>query len=225
MKKKFWTVGLILWLVLSIALLAAGMVIGNLPMVIAGIVVLCGGAVVISLVMIIIAIVRSRKKFNSPYSSNREDEDVHPMIAEAERAFTTQRAIWHLSSVSDKIFGTIFLVSFIGCAVLFVVFCSFDKFTWGLIAWGCGAGVWLIGALCAFIGNRKARKEEKENPYKECKGRVISCESLGGDSNVVYEIVLEVEGRRVSCFANRSYRTEEVLDVLYDIKHGRAVIK
>lgn len=234
MKKALRTIGLLLWIVGFLALIILGVLFSNNVVLFTGIGVLFGGAAVISIVMAIVAAKRSRKNLRQPVTREEQQrrEEVegrrtNDPVEQLEQAMTTTATLWRVSNKADKIKGTLFLVSFLTCCVLFIVFLSIDKFVWGLIAWGCGMGMMVIALIVVTIkdhvSKRKEKKEKGGVDYCACMGRVLSCTTV--EDGALYEVLCEAEGRRAKGISTRPYMEGQLLDVLLDKERGRVVIK
>lgn len=222
MKNKVARVCFLLVAFGGIAMLVAGMVVGNVALLFAGIGTTFGGGFVCAVVALIFKCLRVRDRRQDPSASDDR------YIPEDERMMGEVADKWNLSSNADKIKGILFVGCFITCCVLFVVFASIGKITWGLIAWGCGMGMMLVAFAVVKIKAHFPSKRKADDRFLEGKGVVLACEEIyrereGGKT--AYRVTVEFSGKQASCFCIRSYEKGQCVEILHDKKNDYTMIK
>ena len=220
MKRKALAVFFFLPIAVGIALLVAGIVVGNNVLLTTGIGVIFGGGFVSAVVALVFKCLRVRERRKNPPAS--EDE----YVPEDERMMEATAKVWSLSSGGDKIKGILFAGGFIACCVLFVVFASMGKITWALIAWGCGMGMILLAFLVVKIKEHFSTDKRVER-FTEGEGIVTACELAHQDDEkgrTMYKATVDYEGRQVECFCFRSYEAGQRVQLLHDHQNDYTMI-
>lgn len=222
MKRKAVAICMLLVVFVGIALLVAGMIVGNNALLFTGIGMTFGGGFVCAVVALIFKFLRVHERRKDPSASDDE------YVPEDERMMAQVADKWDLSSIADKIKSFLFLGGFITCCVLFVVFASIGKTTWGLIAWGCGMGMMLVAFAIVKIKEHLPSNRKADDRFWEGKGVVLSCEGIfrereGGKT--AYKITVEFSGKQASCFCSRAYEKGQPVEILYDKINDYTMIK
>lgn len=222
MKRKAVAIFFMLVVFVGIALLVAGMIVGNNVLLFTGIGMTFGGGFVSAVVALIFKFLRVHDRRKSPSASDDE------YVPEDERMMAEVADKWNLSSIADKIKSFLFLGGFITCCVLFVVFASIGKTTWGLIAWGCGMGMMLVAFAVVKIKEHLPSKRNADDRFWEGEAEVLSCEEIfrereGGKT--AYKVTVEFSGKQASCICSRSYETGQSVEILHDKKNDYTMIK
>lgn len=222
MKRKAVAIFLLLIVFGGAAMLIAGMVVGNGALLYTGIGMTFGGGFVSAVVALVFKFKRVHDRRKSPSSSD------DGYIPEDERMMEKVADKWNLSSIADKIKSFLFLGSFITCCVLFVVFASIGKTTWGLIAWGCGMGMMLVAFAIVKIKEHFPSKRQADDRFFEGKGVVLACEEIFREregEKTAYRVTVEFSGKQASCFCIRSYEKGQCVEILHDKKNDYIMIK
>ncbi len=179
MKPKIAAVVLISWIVLSLAVLIGGIVIGEYVMMITGIVLLFGGGFLVAVIMVIALFVQAKheldaeqdmrkaeqeslRRINSTYRAENRNEN-------AKRMFKQMILSWRASGGKEKVLGCLFLFTFIACCAMFVVFAWFGKPVYGIIAWGVGVGMIIIAFIVVKIKEHVSLSVKDIKPRKDGK--------------------------------------------------------
>lgn len=226
----------IIVIVSLIAVIIAGMFLGNNIMVIGGIVALFGGSFLLSVGLLIKMVFDVKKERRMSGEDKKAAEErakaevnstygYENQIARGKRMMSHVADAWSHSSLGDKIKGMLFLLTFLTCCALFVIFLKMGKFTWGLIAWGCGVGL-IVGALVvvklaehfSFARKRKfidRQMASGELSTEKTTGTVTACllssESMSGSertqriSRTTYKLLIDVDGEQKVTYAQRYY--------------------
>ncbi len=221
MKRKLTGICCLLILFGGIALLIAGIVVGNTSLLFAGIGITFGGGFVCAVVAFILKCLRVHDRRKDP----AVEEDYVP---EDERMMAAVADNWNLSSHGDKIKGILFVGCFIASCVLFVVFSAIGKMTWAFVSWGCGMGMMLVAFAVVKIKERFSSKCMTDGRFFETEATVLSCELMFEDrakGRSMYHATVDVAGKQVKCTCFRPYETGQSVVILHDKKTDYTMIK
>lgn len=237
---------LIVWIAISFITLFGGMIAQAGAILIAGIAMLFGGSFLLSIIMLFAMAQRAKSEIKAESAENAADR-LDASQAESESIETINETYgaenqveqgvrmmkqvgraWKASSVGDKIKGMLFLVTFLACCALFVVFTSIGHPIWGVIALGVGAGMILISLLVVKMKERislSGAKHIKSDSRIKC-GTVTSCVlssessySSGAHSSTrivstVYKVNVDIDGEIKTGYTRDFYNEGDEVTVL-----------
>lgn len=217
------------------ALFFGGALSGNAYLVFIFMGVVFGGGFIVAIACVIKMFIMAKKYNDSIEAEHRRDNDTaskeyinntrHNSTPMAVRQIANWLQALKLAEKGDIVKGCLFVTTFIGCLVAFVVVAALGYGAWCILPWGIGCGMIIIALIVTkIIEHRSAGSKRVNKNMPAVKATVIGCyvnsESYVSSGtrrynqthhiiNTTYRVLLDVDGKKVSAFSKKFYNEGE----------------
>ena len=139
---------------------------------------------------------------------------------------------WKQADKKDIVKGLLFLISFLGFLVGFVVCMMLEYMIWGFVCFGLGAGEIILALIIVKLLQRRSIKLKRGRTYKKAialvLGSTISSQSTTGSKsvsvgNTIYKVYLKIKEDKFIAYSKEYYSAGEKVDVNIDVKKPKII--